>query len=53
MGAPTVEEYTKIGTGEVVEFIKGSFFGSDKFLIADGETKKFIEVKVSNCVKID
>lgn len=49
---PTVEEYTKRGTGEVVEFIRGGFFSPDRFLIADDETNRFIEVKVSDCVKI-
>lgn len=51
--APTVEEYTKKSTGEVVQFIKGGFWSCDKFLIADDETGEFIKVKVDDCIKIN
>lgn len=51
--APTVEEYTKTGTGEVVEFIKENFWSEDKFLIADDKTNEFIKVNVKDCIKIN
>lgn len=50
---PTVEEYTKTGTGEVVEFIKGGFLSDDKFLIADDKSGKFIKVDVRDCTVIN
>lgn len=48
---PEKEEYTKKGTGEVVQFIKGGLWSCDRFLIADDETGEFIKVKVSECRK--
>lgn len=50
---PDKEEYIKKGTGEIVEFIKGGLLSSDKFLIADDKTGKFIKVKVSDCTKVN
>lgn len=50
---PDKDEYTKKGTGEVVQFIKGGFWSCDRFLIADDETGGFIKVKVSDCRKIN
>lgn len=49
---PSTEEYTEVGTGEVVTFIKGGIFSEDKFLIADDKTGKFLKVKISDCKKI-
>lgn len=46
---PTIEEYTEIGTGEIIEFIKGRFWSKDMFLIADDKTGKFRKIKVSDC----
>lgn len=47
---PDIEEFTEMGTGEVISFIKGGFFsGEDSFLILDDETKQFKKVKVSDC----
>lgn len=50
---PDKEEYIKKGTGEIVEFIKGGLLSSDKFLIADDKTGKFIKVKISDCIKVN
>jgi len=50
---PTVEEYTKTGTGKVIEFIKGGFWSKDKFLIADDKSGKFIKVEVCDCTVIN
>lgn len=47
------EDYIKKGTGEIVEFIKGGLLSSDKFLIADDKTGKFMKIKVSDCIKIN
>lgn len=47
--APTVEEYTEIGTGKIIEFIKGGFWSEDMFLIADDKSGKFRKIKVSDC----
>lgn len=49
---PTMEEYTKSGTGEIVGFIKGGFWSDDKFIIADDKTGVFINVRVTECIKI-
>lgn len=46
---PTIEEFTKVGTGKVIEFIKGGFFSKDKFLIADDKSGKFIKADVCDC----
>lgn len=50
--APTVEEYTKVGTGEIVSLIKSTFFNTDVFLIADDETNEFIRIPISRCKRI-
>lgn len=50
---PNKEDYIKKGTGEIVEFIKGGLLSSDKFLIADDKTGKFMKIKVSDCTKIN
>lgn len=49
---PTVEEYTKVGTGEIVSLVKSNFFNTDVFLIVDDETNKFIRVPISCCERI-
>ena len=43
---PDKEDYVKKGTGEIVEFIKGGLLSSDKFLIVDDKTDKFMKIKV-------
>lgn len=50
---PDKEDYIKKGTGEIVEFIKGGLLSSDKFLIVDDKTGKFMKIKVSDCTKIN
>lgn len=50
--APTVEEYTKVGTGEIVSLIKSTIFDTDVFLIADDETNEFIRVPIYHCKRI-
>ena len=50
--APTVEEYTNVGTGEIVSLIKSKFFDTDVFLIADDKTNEFIRVPISRCKRI-
>lgn len=49
--APSIEEYTKRGTGEVIKFIKGRLWREDRFLVADDETGEFIKLRVSQCKK--
>lgn len=50
--APTIEEYTKVGTGEIVHFLKSDFWSTDQFLIADDETNEFIRVPMPCCKRI-
>lgn len=50
---PSIEDFTKTGIGTVIEFIKGGFFSSDKFLICDNVTGEFIKTDIKNCKKID
>lgn len=50
--APTVEEYTKVGTGEIIKFIKGGFWNKDQFLITDDKTDEFIKVSIYCCKRI-
>lgn len=50
--APTIEEYTKVSTGEIIEFIKGGFWNKDQFLIVDNETGEFMKIPVDCCKSI-
>ena len=47
-----INDFITKGTGEVIEFIEGGILTSDKFLICDDITHKFIKVDVDKCKRI-
>lgn len=47
-----INDFITNGTGEVIKFIEGGFLTSDKFLICDDITHKFIKVDIDNCKRI-
>ena len=47
-----INDFVTKGTGEVIEFIKGGLLTSDKFLICDDITHKFIKIDVRTCKRI-
>ena len=47
-----INDFITNSTGEVIEFIEGGILTSDKFLICDDITHKFIKVDVDKCKRI-
>lgn len=47
-----INDFITNSTGEVIEFIEGGILTSDKFLICDDITNKFIKVDVDKCKRI-
>lgn len=47
-----INDFITKSTGEVMEFIKGGILTSDKFLICDDITHKFIKVDIDKCKRI-
>lgn len=47
-----INDFITNGTGEVIEFIKGGILNSDKFLICDDITHKFITIDIDKCKRI-
>lgn len=47
-----INDFITNSTGEVMEFIEGGILTSDKFLICDDITHKFIKVDVDKCKRI-
>lgn len=47
-----INDFITNGTGEVIEFIEGGILTSDKFLICDDITHKFIKVAINECKRI-
>lgn len=47
-----INDFITTGTGEVMEFIEGGILTSDKFLICDDITHKFIKIDIDECKRI-
>lgn len=47
-----INDFITNGTGEVIEFIEGGILTSDKFLICDDITHKFIKIDIDKCKRI-
>lgn len=49
---PSIQKFTRTGTGEVVQYIEGGLFSHDTLVIADDMTGDLLKVRMSDCRKL-